>query len=106
MGGKGRGVEFRHLLNPTLTTDNCGSYSRCHIGDDSDCLSVSVQQCLVIHRRQMKPEATVGTKSCRPTSVVDRCVCSQSDAGDDDDVLFPSARRLTRLTVNARLFSR
>jgi len=48
----------------------------------------------------MEPEATVGTKSC--TSVVERCVCSRSDAGDDDDagddVLFP-----VRLSVVSQL---
>ena len=66
----------RKEINRTLTTDNNGRYSRRHVGHDtSDC-------------RQMEPEATtVGTKSC--SSVVDRCVCSRSDAGDDDDVLFP-----------------
>ena len=36
---------------------------------------------------QMELEATVRTKSC--TSVVERCVCSRSNAGGDDDVLFP-----------------
>ena len=44
----------------------------------------------------MEPEATVGTKTKSCTSVVERCVCSRSDAGDDDDggddILYPVRR--------------
>jgi len=55
----------------------------------------------LIRSRQMEPEATVGTKSC--ASVVERCVCSRSDADDDDDGGDDALLLPVRLSVVSKL---